>query len=108
MTITREDLDAGRVDFSDLDSGRRIGPVPPGEVLRIEFLEPLGLSARGLARDIGVPTNRITAILHGTRSITADTALRLGERLDTSARFWLNLQSAHDLELARALRATAA
>ncbi len=107
MTITREDLDAGRVDFSDIDTGEPIEEATPGKILRQEFLAPMGLSAKALARQIGVPTNRVTAILHGTRAITADTAVRLGERFATSAEFWMNLQVAHDLRIARAQRRAA-
>lgn len=101
MTIMREDLDAGRVDLSAVTTGERLPPVPPGEVLEEEFMRPMGISARALARDMGVPANRVTAILHGERAITADTALRLADRLGTTAEFWLGLQMAHDLEVAR-------
>ena len=73
----------------------------PGDVLREEFMVPLGLSARALARELGVPSNRISAILAGQRSVTAETAILLGERFGTSAEFWLNLQMMHDLEEAR-------
>ncbi len=93
--------DLPRTDLSDVTTGERIAPVTPGDVLREEFMGPLGLSARSLARDIGVPPNRITGILHGARAITAGTAIRLGERFGTSAEFWMNLQVAHDLETAR-------
>jgi len=65
-----------------------------------EQLTALGLSAAGLARLIEVPVNRITAILHGERSVTGDTALRLGHFFGTSAEFWLNLQKLYDLRLA--------
>ena len=99
--ISREALDAGQVDLSEVTDGEALAPVTPGEVLREEFLRPLKLSARALARDIDVPANRITEILRGERAITADTALRLGYRLKVSAEFWLNLQMAHDLEMAR-------
>jgi addiction module HigA family antidote len=99
MTIRTEDV-AGMV-FSDVAGPERIGPVTPGEVLREEFLVPLGLSGRALARQIGVPSNRITEIVAGERSITAETAILLGERFGTSAEMWLNLQMAHDLEEAR-------
>ena len=99
MAIRAEDL-AG-MDFSDVAGAERVGPVTPGEVLREEFMVPLGLSARALARDIGVPSNRITAILTGDRGVTAETAIMLAERFGTSAEFWLNLQMAHDLEEAR-------
>src|SRR5574340_1169082 len=73
--------------------------IHPGEHLA-EELEALDMSATQLARNIGVPTNRITQILNGTRSITGDTALRLGHFFGTSAQFWLNLQSLYDLRLA--------
>ena len=99
MTIRTEDV-AG-IDFSDVASRERIGAVTPGEVLREEFMTPLGLSARALARDLGVPSNRITAILSGGRAITAETAILLGERFGTSAEFWCNLQMLHELEQAR-------
>jgi addiction module HigA family antidote len=88
-------------DFSDIATGSRLPNVSPGEVLRVEFMEPLRLSARALAADIDVPANRITEILNGTRAITSDTAVRLGLRLGTSAEFWMNLQASHDLEEAR-------
>jgi addiction module HigA family antidote len=74
----------------------------PGEVLREEYLEPLGLSARALSEAIGVPANRISEIIRERRSITADTALRLGRYFGTDPRFWLNLQMAHDLSKAEA------
>src|SRR5207302_3255862 len=72
----------------------------PGEVLREEYLVPLGLSARALARELGVPANRLTEIMRGTRDITADTAIRLGRYFRTDPRFWLNLQAAYDLSKA--------
>lgn len=72
--------------------------VTPGEILKEEFIEPLGLSASRLARDIDVPHNRILAIIHGKRSITADTALRFGKYFNTGAQFWMNLQMHYDLE----------
>lgn len=74
----------------------------PGEILAEEYLEPLGLSARALATAIGIPANRITEIIAGRRGVTADTAIRLGRYFDTDPRFWLNLQSAHDLSKAQA------
>jgi antitoxin HigA-1 len=74
----------------------------PGEVLREEYLEPLGLSARALAKEIGVPANRLTEIIRERRGITADTAIRLGRYFGTDPRFWLNLQVAHELSKAEA------
>jgi addiction module HigA family antidote len=99
MAIRIEDVTG--MDFSDVAGPERIGTVTPGDVLREDFMVPLGLSARALAREINVPSNRITAILAGSRRITAETAILLGERFGTSAEFWLNLQTMHDLEEAR-------
>jgi addiction module HigA family antidote len=73
-----------------------IRPVPPGEILKEEFLKPLGMTANALAKAIGVPPNRITAILKGERGITGDTAMRLGTFFKTSAEFWMNLQMTYD------------
>jgi addiction module HigA family antidote len=97
--ITRAALP--HADLSDVTTGERIGPVTPGEILREEFMLPLRLSARALARDLGVPADRITEIVNGRRAISARTAVLLGERFGTSAEFWMNLQVAHDLEIAR-------
>jgi len=79
----------------------RIAPVHPGEMLRIEFLEPLGISQNKLAQTMRISPERINAIVQGKRSITADTAMRLGLALNTSAELWLNLQSFYDLQKAR-------
>lgn len=76
--------------------------VHPGMVLNNEFIEPLGMTMTGLARAIGVPPGRISAIVAGKRTITAETAIRLARHLCTTDEFWLRLQSAHDLEKARA------
>ena len=76
-------------------------PIHPGEILREDFLKPLGLSMNRLALDLHVPVTRIAEIVHERRSVTPDTALRLGRYFHTSARFWLNAQAAHDLELAQ-------
>ena len=75
-------------------------PVPPGEILKEDFLVPSRLTANALAKAIGVPTNRITAILNAQRGITGDTALRLGAFFGTTAEVWLNLQKAYELRLA--------
>ncbi|MDB4878934.1 MAG: Helix-turn-helix motif [Gemmatimonadetes bacterium] len=82
-------------------STRKLAPIHPGEVLFADFLEPLGLSQYRLAQDISVPPRRINEIVHGTRAVTADTALRLGRYFGTSERFWLNLQARFDLETRR-------
>jgi len=76
-------------------------PIHPGEILIEEFLEPLGISQYRLAKDISVPPRRINEIVHGKRSITANTALRLARFFGTTERFWLNLQVRYDLEVER-------
>ena len=75
-----------------------IAPIHPGEVLLEEFLGPLDVTQHHLAVAIGVPPRRINEIVHGNRRITADTALRLARYFGTTDRFWLNLQTRHDLE----------
>lgn len=82
-------------------SAKKLPPVHPGEVLLEEFLEPMEISQYRLAKDISVPPRRINEIVHGKRSITADTALRLSRYFGTSERFWLNLQTGYDLEVER-------
>lgn len=74
-------------------------PIHPGEILMEEFLKPLGISQYKLAKDINVPARRINEIVHGKRSISADTALRLSRYFNLSERFWLNLQARYDLEM---------
>lgn len=76
-------------------------PIHPGEILQMEFLEPLELSQYRLAREVSVPPRRINEIVHGKRAITADTALRLARYFGTTDRFWLNLQVHYDLETQR-------
>jgi addiction module HigA family antidote len=78
-----------------------LAPVHPGEVLKDEFMLPMGLSANELARSIRVPHNRISAIVNGDRGVTADTALRLAKALGTTPDFWLSLQKQYDLDCAR-------
>ena len=78
---------------------KMLDPIHPGEILMEEFLEPLGISQYRLAKDINVPPRRINEIVHGKRSITADTALRLARFFATTERFWLNLQVRYDLEV---------
>jgi addiction module HigA family antidote len=79
---------------------RLLEPISPGEILLEEFLRPLGISQNQLAREIDVPVSRVAAIIKGSRAITADTALRLGQYLGTSAEMWLSLQSQYDLRVA--------
>jgi addiction module HigA family antidote len=97
--ISRNDLDAGQVDFSDVESIERLPPVHPGEVLQHDFLEPLGLSAHALAMALRVPPNRVTAILADERAVTAETALRLSRHFGTTPGFWLDLQKAYELDV---------
>ncbi len=99
MTILIEELD--EIDFSDVATGETVPLTTPGEILRGEFMEPLGLSANALARALNVPANRITTILGGRRAITADTALRLERYFGTTAEFWINLQKDYELQTAR-------
>ncbi len=82
-------------------SRKRLESIPPGEILLEEFMKPLNLSINRLARDIDVPPNRISAIIRGKRTITADTALRLGKYLGVSPEIWLDLQSDYDLRVMR-------
>ena len=78
-----------------------LDPIHPGEILSEDFMKPLGISINALSRDLHVPPNRIHAIVHGQRSITADTALRLGTYFGMTPETWLNLQSEYDLRVAR-------
>lgn len=78
-----------------------LDPIHPGEILTEEFMKPLGISINRMARDLHVPPNRIHSIVHGNRSITADTALRLGAYFGVTPETWLNLQTEYDLRVAR-------
>jgi addiction module HigA family antidote len=78
---------------------RKLKPIHPGEILLEEFLKPMGISQYRLARSISVPPRRINEIVHGKRSVTADTALRLSLFFGLSDRYWMNLQSWYDLEV---------
>ena len=80
---------------------RKLAPIHPGEVLLMDFLEANAISQYRLAKDISVPARRINEIVHGTRGITADTALRLARYFGNTERFWLNLQARFDLEKQR-------
>lgn len=99
MGIRTEDLP--NVDFSDIcDADAVIAPTHPGDVLLHDFMEPLELSANALAQALHVPTNRITAIVNGTRGISGDTALRLARYFGGDAGWWLRLQAAYELRIA--------
>jgi antitoxin HigA-1 len=94
--MSKSSITTERVDLMEKDL-----LIHPGEILKEEFLEPHGISANKLAQTLGIPTNRITAIINGTRRITGETAILLGHAFATSPEFWLNLQMRHDLDLAR-------
>lgn len=100
MRIKREDMDRGRIDFSDIASGRRLPPVHPGKILRDEFLTPLSISVYELANAIKAPRSRLNDIALGRRSVSTDTALRLARYFGTSPEFWINLQARYDLDAA--------
>jgi addiction module HigA family antidote len=80
-------------------TARRLRPIHPGDILPEEFLKPMGISQYRRAKDTNVPARRINEIVHGRRSISPDTALRLSRYFGLSERFWLNLQSRYDLEI---------
>lgn len=100
MTIKRNDVDTRKVDFSDICSGRQPPPIHPGEILRDEFLTPMGISVYKLANAIKVPRSRVNDIVLERRAVTTDTALRLGRYFGTSPEFWVNLQAGYDLDVA--------
>ena len=100
MTIKRDDIETGKIDFSDITTGRRLPAVHPGDVLKTEFLEPLSLSVYQLAKDLKVQRSRLNEIVLGQRSLTADTALRLAVYFATTPEFWINLQTQYDLNIA--------
>ena len=77
---------------------KTVTPMHPGEILQTEFLEPMGITQYRLAKSLPVPPRRINEIVHGKRSISADTALRLSRHFGTSERFWMNLQARYDIE----------
>lgn len=96
MSITREKIQMQRL------------PTTPGEMLLKEFMAPNEISARALARDLGIPPNRITGIINGKRAMTADTAVLLERRLGMPGEFWMNLQSNYDLAIVRQRQSEAA
>ena len=83
-------------------------PITPGELLREEFLDPMGITPYRLAQEIGVSQTRISEIVRGKRAISAETAILLGETFGVSARFWMNLQTSHDLAVVAMKREVAA
>lgn len=83
---------------SQIITDKKLRNIHPGEILKEEFLDAMNISAYRLAKEINVPETRISDIIHGRRSITADTAIRFSKFFGTSAEFWLNLQNLYDLE----------
>ncbi len=98
MSIKREELDAGRIDFADVAAGKKLPLIHPGEILRDDFLEPMKISVYTLARAVKVPRSRVNDIVLGRRGITVDTAFRLARYFGTSPEFWINLQARYDLD----------
>ena len=94
MSIITSEVNAG------MASKDRLPPIHPGEILREEFLVPLGMSAHELAMALRVPATRINDIVNERRGITADTALRLSRYFGTTSRFWMNMQASYELEAA--------
>jgi len=82
-----------------MNTNKLLDPIAPGEILREDFMDQLGISINKLSRDLSVPPNRISEIVNGKRSITADTALRLQRYFGVEAQFWLNLQTEYDLRM---------
>lgn len=101
MSIQRKSVDAGNIDFRDVTTGKRILPVHPGEILRDDFLKPMGLSVYALAKAIKVTRSRVNDIVLGRRAITAATALRFARFFGTTPEFWINLQAHYHLQVAR-------
>lgn len=79
---------------------KKLEPIHPGEILLEDFMKPMGISINLLSRDIGVPANRVSAIVNGKRGVSADTALRLGKYFSVSPQIWVNLQALYDLRTA--------
>lgn len=100
MSIAREAVEAHLLDFSDVATGRRLPAIHPGEILRNEFLQPLGMSVYELSGAIKVPRSRVNDIVRGRRAVTADTAMRFARYFGTTPNFWINLQAQYDLEIA--------
>ena len=91
MAIKREELDRREVDLSDVVSGQRLPPVHPGQILRDDYLIPMGLSVYRLAQELRIPRPRLNDVVLGRRGVTVDTALRLGYYFGTTPEFWINL-----------------
>ena len=101
MRIRRESVDAEKINFRDVTTGKRILPVHPGEILRDDFLKPMGPSVYALAKAIKVTRSRVNGIVLGRGAITAKTALRFARYFGTTPEFWINLQAHYNLEMER-------
>jgi len=99
MTLRADNLREG--DFSDIATGRRLPPTHPGQIILHELLGPLSITRYRAAKALGIQQRRLDEICAGTRSVTADTALRLERVFGISAEFWMRLQVKYDLEVAR-------
>ena len=97
--IHRDKLDG--MSFADIAIGLKLPPLKPGDVLLEEFMRPMGLTARALAAELGVPANRIASIVNGSRTISAETAILVGRRFGTSSKMWMNLQTSHHVAVAK-------
>ncbi len=104
MTISRHDVVQRAVDFSDVAAPGHLPPVHPGEILRDDFLRPLGLSVYRLAQALRIPWPRVNDIVRGRRCISTDTALRLAHYFGTTPEFWIGLQVQYDLDDAEPAR----
>jgi len=104
MTITRREVDLGQVDFSEVTADGRPSPVHPGEILRGDFLSPLGRDVYRVAQALRIPGPRLNDIVLAKRRVTTDTALRLARYFGTTAEFWIRLQFRYDLECAESSR----
>lgn len=100
MSIQRTNVEA--IDLQGVTTGEKLRPIHPGEVLREEFLQPMGITAHALAMALQVPAPRINDVVRERRAVTVDTALRLAKYFGTSAEFWLGLQTDFDMVMARA------
>lgn len=97
MSIARKDMKTA--NFKGITTGRKLAAVHPGSVLLADFIEPLGITRYRVAKAIGVQQRRIDEICTGSRSVTAETAVRLGLAFDIDPQFWLNLQAQYDIEV---------
>ncbi len=101
LTTWRWSTTTDSFHMGEIEMTKNQPPIHPGEILKEDFMEPLGLSANKLAQTLSVPANRVSDVVRGRRDVTGDTALRLEKAFGVSARFWMNLQAEFDLRKAR-------